>query len=74
MKTLRYLLVGGVLTLGVAMAKETPKPATSPGSVSSTNAKKHHSKGWMLPFHKKAVKTTATPPAKAAPVTIAHKK
>ena len=68
MKTLRYLLVGGVLTLGAAMAKETPKPATSPA------VKKHHPKGWLLPLHKKSAKTTATPPAKAAPVTVAHKK
>ena len=72
MKTLRYLLVGGVLTLGAAMAKDAPKPATPAAPASHTNAKKHHKKGWMLPLHKKAPKTTATPPA--APVTVAHKK
>jgi hypothetical protein len=67
MKTLRYLLVGGVLTLGVAMAKDAPKPATPAASASQTKAKKHHK-------HKKTAKTTATPPAKAAPVNLAHRK
>jgi hypothetical protein len=71
MKTLRFLLVGGVLTLGAAMANDAPKPATPAAPASHTNAKKHHKKGW-LPLHKKAPKTTATPPA--APVNLAHKK
>jgi hypothetical protein len=72
MKTFRYLLVGGVLTLGAAMAKDAPKPATPAAPTSQTNAKKHHKKGWRMPLHKKAAKTTATPPA--APVSLAHKK
>jgi hypothetical protein len=72
MKTLTYLLVGGVLTLGAAMAKNAPKPATPAASASQTNSKKHHKKGWMRPLHKKTAKTTATPPA--APVNLAHKK
>jgi hypothetical protein len=67
MKTLRYLLISGVLTLGAAMAKEAPKPATPAASASQTNAKKHHK-------HKKTAKTTATPPDKAAPVNLAHRK
>jgi hypothetical protein len=40
MKTLRYLLVGGVLTLGAAMAKDAPKPATPVAHTSQTKAKK----------------------------------
>ena len=71
MKTLRYLLVGAVFTLGAAMAKDAPKAATPAAPASQTNAKKHHKKGWLLPLHKKAAKTTATPPA---PVNLAHKK
>jgi hypothetical protein len=72
MKTLRYLLVGGVLTLGAAMAKDAPKPATPAAHASQTNAKKHHKKAWRMPLHKKAAKTTATPAA--APVNLAHRK
>jgi hypothetical protein len=71
MKTLRYLLVGGILTLGAAMAKDAPKPATTAAHPSQTNAKKHHKKTWRLPLHKKAAKTTATSPA--APVNLAHR-
>jgi hypothetical protein len=74
MQTLRYLLVGGVLMLGAAIAKDAPKPATPAAHASQTNAKKQHKKAWRMPLHKKAAKTTATPPAKAAPVTVAHKK
>jgi hypothetical protein len=72
MKTLRCLLIGGVLTLGAAIAKETPKPATPGAHASQTGAKKHHKKAWRLPLHKKAAKTTATPPS--APVNLAHRK
>jgi hypothetical protein len=62
MKTLRYLLVGGVLTLGAAMAKETPKPATSATPASQTKPKKQNKL-------KKAAKTVV------APVTsLAHRK
>jgi hypothetical protein len=64
MKILRYLLVGGVLTLGAAMARDAPKPETH---TSQTKAKKHHK-------HKKTTKTMATPPANAAPVNLAHRK
>ena len=61
MQTLRYLLVGGVLTLGAAMAKEAPKPATPAAPASQTKAKKHNRL-------KEAAKTVA------APITRAHRK
>ena len=72
MKTLSYMLIGGILALGAAMAKEAPKPATPATHTSQTNAKKHHKKAWRLPLHKKSAKTTATKPA--APVNLAHRK
>jgi hypothetical protein len=71
MKTLRYLLVGGVLTLSAAMAKEATKPATPAGHTSQTKAKK---RAWWDLHHKHKKTTKTTPPGKGAPVTVAHKK
>ena len=54
MKTLRYLLAGGLLTLGAAIAKEAPKPTTPAAPASQTKSKKHNKL-------KEAAKTVAAP-------------
>ena len=58
MKTLSALIVGGALTLGVAMAQDAPKSATAPAT--QTKVKKHRK------HHAKKGATAATP-ANAAP-------
>jgi hypothetical protein len=69
MKTLSALIVGGALTLGMAMAQDAPKPANSTAPATQTKAKKHHKR------HKKgATATTATPAAPATAAPAASKK
>jgi len=61
MKTLSALIIGGALTLGVAMAQTAPKPADSTAPATQTHVKKHRK------HHKKgATAATATPAAPAA--------
>ena len=68
MKTLSALIVGGALTLGVAMAQDAPKPANSTAPATQTKVKKHRK------HHKKATNaTTATPAAPAAAATAPKK-
>jgi len=64
MKTLSALIIGGALTLGVAMAQTAPKPANSTAPATQTKAKKHRK------HHKKGA--TATP-ANTAPATASKK-
>jgi hypothetical protein len=62
MKTLSALIIGGALTLGMAMAQDAPKPANSTAAATKTKVKKHRK------HHKKgAAASTATPAAPAAP-------
>ena len=63
MKTLSALIVGGALTLGMAMAQDAPKPATpaAPAAKSQTKVKKHHK------HHKKGATAANTTPAVATP-------
>jgi hypothetical protein len=66
MKTLSALIVGGALTLGVAMAQDAPKPANSTAPATQTKVKKHRK------HHKTGAAATATP-ANAAPATASKK-
>jgi hypothetical protein len=71
MKILSVLIVGGALTLGVAMAQDAPKSANSTAPATQAKVKKHRK------HHKKgAAATTATPAASstAAPANAAPKK
>jgi hypothetical protein len=62
MKTLSALIIGGALTLGMAMAQDAPKPAYSTATAAKTKVKKHRK------HHKKgAAASTATPATPAAP-------
>jgi hypothetical protein len=71
MKILSALIVGGALTLGMAMAQDAPKPANPAAPATQTKAKKHrrhHKKGAA----DKAGQTAA--PATVAPANVAPKK
>jgi hypothetical protein len=65
MKTLSALIVGGALTLGVAMAQDAPKAATpaAPAAQTKTKVKKHHKHNKKSATAAPAVATPAAPAA-----------